>query len=46
MLNEYEAVVAEQYDVIEDKEQAFFYCKFNYVEEDVRCYTHIYNIIV
>ena len=46
MLDEYEAVVAEQYDVMEDKEQAFFCCKFNRAEGDVRCYIHIYNITV
>jgi hypothetical protein len=46
MLDEYEAVVAEQYDVMEDKEQAFFYCKFNRTEGDVRCCAHIYNIAV
>jgi len=46
MLDEYEAVVAEQYDVMEDKEQAFFYCKFNRTEGDVRCCIYIYNITV
>ena len=46
MLNEYEAVVAEQYAVMEDKEQALFCCKFNRVEGDVRCCAHIYNIAV
>jgi hypothetical protein len=46
MLDEYKAVVAEQYDVIEDKEQAFFYYKFNRTEGDVRYCTHIYNITV
>ena len=46
MLKEYEAVVQERYDLIDDREQAFFYYKFNRQEGDVRCYTHIYNITV
>jgi hypothetical protein len=46
MLEDYKAVVAEQYDLIDKKDQAYFCCKFNRKEGDVRCCAHIYNIIV
>jgi hypothetical protein len=46
MLEEYEAAVADQYDLMDEKDQAFFCCKFNRGEGDVRCCAHIYNIAV
>ena len=46
MLNDYEVVVQEQYDLIDNRDQAFFCYKFNKKDGDVRCYTHIYNITV
>jgi len=46
MLDEFEAVVSDQYDVMNDKDQAFFCCKFNRAEGDVQCCAHIYNIAV
>jgi hypothetical protein len=46
MLDEFEAVVAGQYDLMSDRDQAYFCCKFNRKEGDVRCCAHIYNIAV
>jgi hypothetical protein len=46
MLDNYEAVVQAQYDLIEDRDQAFFCCKFNRKDRDIRCCAYIYNITV
>jgi hypothetical protein len=46
MLDNYEAVVQAQYDLMEDRDQAFFCCKFNRKDKDVRCCAYIYNIAV
>jgi hypothetical protein len=46
MLDEFEAVVAGQFDLMSDRDQAYFCCKFNRKEGDVRCCAHIYNIAV
>jgi hypothetical protein len=46
MLDEFEAVVTRQYDQMSDRDQAYFCCKFNRKEGDVRCCAHIYNIAV
>ena len=46
MFDEFEAVVSDQYNVMNDKDQAFFCCKFNEAEGDVRCCAYIYNITV
>jgi hypothetical protein len=46
MFDEFEAVVSDQYNVMNDKDQAFFCCKFNHAEGDVRCCAYIYNITV
>ena len=46
MLDDFEAVVQEQFDLLEDREQAYFCCKFNRKDGDVRCCAHIYNIAV
>jgi hypothetical protein len=46
MLDDFEAVVQEQFDLLEDREQAYFYYKFNRKDSDVRCCAHIYNITV
>lgn len=46
MLDEFEAIVVEQWEAIEEEDQARFYCKFNQKDGDVRCCAHIYNIAV
>jgi hypothetical protein len=46
MLNEFEACVHEQWEAIEELEQAMFCCKFNRTDGDVRYCAHIYNIAV
>ena len=46
MLYEYEATIAERYDEMGVRDQAYFFCRFNRVEGDVRCCAHIYNIAV
>ena len=46
MLNKFEAVVQEQWEAIEELDQATFCYKFNRVNGDVRCCAHIYNIAV
>ena len=46
MLEEFEAETAERFDQMDTRDQAYFYCKFNRAEGDVRCCAHIYNIAV
>jgi hypothetical protein len=46
MLAEFEAIIAERYKVIDERDKAYFCYKFNKVKGDVRCYAHIYNIAV
>ena len=46
MLEEFEAVVASQWEHMEEEDQLSFCCKFNRKEGDVRCCAHIYNIAV
>jgi hypothetical protein len=46
MLDNFEAEVENQYDLMEERDQAYFCCKFNRKEGDVRCCAHIYNIAV
>jgi hypothetical protein len=46
MLDEFEANVHEQWEAIDELEQATFCCKFNRTNGDVRCYAYIYNIVV
>lgn len=46
ILNEFEAVVIEQFDLMSDRDQAYFCYKFNRKEGDIRCCAHIYNIAV
>ena len=46
MLDEFEAVVAEQWDAMEYPDQVRFCYTFNRKDGDIRCYTYIYNIAV
>jgi hypothetical protein len=46
MLYEFEAEVALRYSLMNERDQAYFCCKFNRAEGDVRCCAHIYNIAV
>jgi hypothetical protein len=46
MLHEVEAELAERYEKLNARDQAYFFCKFNRAEGDVRCCAHIYNIAV
>jgi hypothetical protein len=46
MLNDFKDLIQEQYDLIDERDQAFFCYKFNRNDRDVRCCAHIYNIIV
>jgi hypothetical protein len=46
MLDNFEAIVEEQFNEMEERDQAYFCCKFNRKEGDVRCCAHIYNIAV
>jgi hypothetical protein len=46
MLDEFEANVHEQWEAMDELEQATFCCKFNRTDGDVRCCAHIYNIAV
>jgi hypothetical protein len=46
MLDEFEAVIATQWEAIDELDQAKFCYKFNRKDGDVRCVTHIYNIKV
>jgi hypothetical protein len=46
MLDEFEAVVASQWEAMNELDQARFCCKFNRKDGDVRCIAHIYNIAV
>jgi hypothetical protein len=46
MLDEFEAVVATQWEAMDELDQARFCCKFNRKDGDVRCVAHIYNIAV
>ena len=46
MLDDYEDLIQDQYDIMDDRDKAFFYYKFNRKDGDVRCCTHIYNITV
>jgi hypothetical protein len=46
MLDDYEDLIQDQYDTIDDRDKAFFYYKFNRKDGDVRCCAYIYNIIV
>jgi hypothetical protein len=44
MLARFEEEVRYQYKELEARDQAYFCCKFNRVDGDVRCCAHIYNI--
>lgn len=46
MLDEFEAIVAQRKDEMEEEEQALYSLKFNRKEGDVRCCAHVYNIAV
>jgi hypothetical protein len=46
ILDEFEAHIHEQWEAMEELEQATFCCKFNRVDGDVWYCTHIYNIAV
>jgi hypothetical protein len=46
MLDEFEAIVADQWDTMNKEDQVQFCCKFNRKDGDVRCVAHIYNITV
>jgi hypothetical protein len=46
MLDKFEANVHEQWEAIDELEQATFCYKFNTTNGDVRCCAHIYNIAV
>jgi hypothetical protein len=46
MLDEFEAVIAEQWDLIDKHDQARFCYKFNRKDSDVRCVSYIYNIAI
>jgi len=39
-------MVKEQFNKIEERDQAYFCCKFNRKEGDIRCCAHIYNIAI
>jgi hypothetical protein len=46
MLDEFEVVVVEQWDLMDKLDQARFCCKFNRKDGDVRCVSYIYNIAI
>ena len=46
MMDEFEAAVEEQYDAMDEKDQAANFLKFSRIEGDVRCCAHIYNIAI
>lgn len=46
MLAEFEAEVANKYDLMEEADKAFYFLQYNRVEGDVRCTAHIYNLAV
>lgn len=46
MLAQFEAEVEAKWELLNEDDQARFYCKFNRKEGDVRCCAHIYNIAV
>ena len=46
MLDNFKAMVKEQFNEIEERDQAYFCCKFNHKEGDVQYCAHIYNIAV
>jgi hypothetical protein len=46
MLDDFEAEVEERYEAMEPEKQAFFCCRYNRIDGDVRCCAHIYNIAV
>jgi hypothetical protein len=46
MLNEFKAIIAKQWEVIEENDQARFYYKFNRKDSDVRYTSYINNIAI
>jgi len=46
MLDEFKAIIQEQWEAMEELAQATFCCKFNRVNGDICYCAHIYNIAV